>query len=105
VEKVIRKLVRDRIPEIMEQSGRKANVVHATHEEYGALLKEKLVEEVKEFLESETAEELGDILEVIDALCVWKKISPEDLKEIKELKFQVRGGFAKRYVATFSLPQ
>ena len=105
MEKVVRKLVRDRIPEIMEKSGKKANVFSASHEEYGALLKEKLVEEVGEFLESETAEELGDILEVIDALCAWKRISPEDLKTIKERKLKERGGFSQRYVATFFLPQ
>ena len=103
-QKSVRKLVRDNIPEMIRQRGVEPDIFVATDEEYGTFLKEKLVEEVHEFLESETVEELGDILEVIEALCAWKEFTPTQLKEVKEHKLQERGGFSKKYVATFSAP-
>ena len=41
-------------------------------EQYSILLKNKLQEEVNEYIESENEEELADILEVIDAIITLK---------------------------------
>lgn len=74
---VYNKLVRDKIPEIIEASGKKANVRYLRGKEYLKALKNKLVEEANEFLQAETRkqmiEEYADITEVIyaidDVLC------------------------------------
>lgn len=90
------KLVRDRIPEICERNGQKASYTVLNQEDYIVCLRKKLLEEVNEYLESETAEELADILEVIDALANLKQKSFMDVVRIKEKKADERGGFSKR---------
>ncbi len=62
------KLVRDRIPQIIRDGGGQPLVRVADGEEYRALLRAKLVEEVQEFLASDDPEELADVLEVLHAL-------------------------------------
>ena len=62
------KLVRDKIPEIIELNGGKAEYRVLNAEEYRQALETKLDEEVLEFHQDKTAEELADILEVVFAL-------------------------------------
>lgn len=92
------KLVRDNIPEIIKSKGEKAVTHIATDTEYWEKLKEKLTEEVKEFSESESIEELADILEVLDAIIAYKKFTPEDIEKTKSEKAQKRGKFEKRII-------
>lgn len=87
------KLVRDKIISIIKESGETPTFHVADDHEYWEKLKEKLSEEVKEFQESESPEELADILEVVDAVCAYKNISPEELNKIKSKKREERGGF------------
>ena len=93
-----RKLVRDKIPEIIESEGRKADVSFAVGEEYARLLREKLQEEVCEFLESGNPEELADILEVLFALGEECGVTREMLEELREKKFSERGGFSRKII-------
>ncbi len=83
-----KKLVRDNIPQIIKAKGGQVKMHVATKAEYWQKLKEKLREEVEEFITSESPEELADILEVIDAIYTFKKID----------KRRERGGFAKRII-------
>lgn len=92
------KLVRDNIPEIIESKGEQAVTHIATDAEYWEKLKEKLVEEVKEFSEAESIEELADVLEVLDAIVAYKKFAPEDIEKTKSGKAQKRGKFDKRII-------
>ena len=92
------KLVRDKIPEIIKGQGRRPVFHIASDEEYGRKLVEKLSEEVKEFLESESPVELADILEVVEALCKHKNISMEELAKIKIKKREDRGGFDAKII-------
>jgi predicted house-cleaning noncanonical NTP pyrophosphatase (MazG superfamily) len=92
------KLVRDNIPEIMKNQGKSPICQIANEAEYGELLKNKLLEEVDEFLESGSTEELADILEVVHAICIFKKITYEDLEKERLVKLKKRGGFAQRIV-------
>ena len=92
------KLVRDKIPEIMEKSGKKPIIHIAEDKEYWEELKNKLNEEVNEFLEEENEEELADILEVINAICDYKKFSLEDIEKLRIKKSEERGGFKNKII-------
>ena len=69
------KLVRDKIPEIIKNHGKIPFTHIADNKEYWQKLKEKLKEEVDEFLKDGSEEELADILEVIYAICNLKNIN------------------------------
>lgn len=92
------KLVRDKIPEIIKRSNENPKIHIASEEEYEQKLKEKLLEEVKEFNEENTEEELADILEVIYAICDLKKINKEKIEILRKEKAEKRGSFKKRII-------
>lgn len=92
------KLVRDRIPELIAASGGQPQTRVARGEEYLALLRLKLLEEVQEFLDSDDAGELVDVIEVVYALARHKGVEPESLEELREVKERERGGFGARTV-------
>ena len=80
------KLIRDRIPEIIESSDKKALVKKIEGEELLNLLNKKLSEELKEYEESGEVEEFADLVEVVHAILDYKKISVEDFNKISEKK-------------------
>lgn len=90
------KLVRDRIPEIIESEGFIPDVRILSDDEYLAQLHRKLKEETEEYLRDENAEEIADILEVLEAICAAKGFSKEDVQHIKSEKRERRGGFDQR---------
>jgi len=92
------KLVRDKIPEYIKNKGGNAIVHIADEKEYWQKLKEKLQEEVNEFMEAETVEEMADILEVIDAIFDFKKFDKEELQEVKNRKATERGKFRDKII-------
>ena len=92
------KLVRDRIPEIIKQNNDTPITHIADDKEYRDKLKEKLKEEVDEFLENSTDEELADILEIVYAIRDYMKIDKDKLEEIRENKAQKRGAFKGRII-------
>ena len=94
---VYNKLVRDKIPEIMESKGEKPIIRILSDEEYISALERKLDEEVGEYHRDKNAEELADILEVVFALGDAIGCSSEELMEIYQKKRESRGGFEKRY--------
>ncbi len=90
------KLVRDKIPQLIEQQGEKAHIQILDEKEYTKELLKKLNEEVNEYLESQDVEELADILEVIYAICESKTITLDELEKRRLEKFYKRGGFSQR---------
>jgi len=92
------KLVRDRIVEIIEARGDKPTWHTADTQEYKERLHTKLAEEVNEYLESGSPEELADILEVIHSLTALIGIPREQLELIQKEKRDERGGFEKRTI-------
>jgi len=90
------KLIRDRIPEIIEEAGKKYEIRELNDEEYQAKLKEKLQEEVDEYLNSNKSEELADILEVIRALADVHDFGMNTLNQTRTKKANKRGTFKKR---------
>ena len=92
------KLVRDKIPDIIKQKG-KTPITHiADDEEYWEKLKNKLKEEVDEFLEKDNGQELSDILEVLYAICEFKEINRDKLELIRKKKEREKGGFKNKII-------
>lgn len=90
------KLVRDKIPEIIEADGRKAICDTLEDLDYLNFLKAKLLEEATEFNDSESLEELADLGEVMHALLEYKGITIEQFQKARQEKLEKRGGFKKR---------
>jgi len=92
------KLVRDKIPEIIAKKGGVSKTHIAANEEFWIKLKEKLGEEVAEFLESESPEEIADILEVLDAIFEYKGFDKKEVEAVQKKKREERGGFTKKII-------
>jgi predicted house-cleaning noncanonical NTP pyrophosphatase (MazG superfamily) len=90
------KLVRDKIPEILDAKGISYEKRIASPEEYKEELIKKLGEECEEFLKSSVSEELADIVEVIDALKKLPEYSTVEM--VRKEKLEERGGFEKRII-------
>lgn len=92
------KLVRDRIPELIRQSGRKPDVRHLVGDALAAALGEKLVEEAREAADAvgsrgHLVEELADVREVMVALMAARGITDKEVAEAAIGKVQERGAF------------
>ncbi|MCR3758434.1 nucleoside triphosphate pyrophosphohydrolase [Clostridium felsineum] len=96
--KIYNKLVRDKIPEIIENSGKTFDIHYAKKEDLIALLEAKLLEEAKEFSEDKNLEELADLMEVILGLTSTLGFSEEELIKKRNEKKAERGGFEKGIV-------
>lgn len=90
------KLVRDRIPEIIESSGKTCSTEILSPEDYLRMLDAKLDEELAEYHKDQNIEELADLLEVIHAAAIARGYTLEDLEQIRAEKAGKRGGFEKR---------
>lgn len=90
------KLVRDKIPEILDQKAVPYKKRIASDKEYKEELIKKLKEEIEEFQEAGDIEELADVLEVIQAL---EKLPEYQLvEEIRKKKAEEKGAFEKRII-------
>lgn len=96
--KTYNKLVRDNIPKIIKEAGKKCDTHTASDEEYTNMLEEKLKEELNEYMESKNLEELADIMEVIIALAKNSGYSEDELIHIRNDKYNARGGFDKKII-------
>lgn len=94
------KLVRDRIPEIIEGSGGRCVWSILNEEDYRVLLDAKLNEELAEYQRSKSLEELADLLEVMMAVVQARGSSFEALEAIRRDKAALRGGFSRRILLT-----
>jgi len=87
------KAVRDKIPDIIKESGNSCNVKKLSNDEFLPELEKKLREEVEEYLESKSVEELADAIEVIYRIAELKGTSKEKLEMLREEKASKRGKF------------
>jgi len=94
------KLVRDRIPEIIESSGKRCVCSTLSDEDYLIMLDAKLNEELAEYQESKSMEELADLLEVIRTVAVARGSSMDEVEAIRRDKVAKRGGFEKKILLT-----
>jgi len=93
---IYNKLVRDRIPEIIEANGQTCVCRTLDEPAYIAALDEKLNEELAEYQRDKSMEELADLLEVIRAVIQARGSTYEEVEAIRLDKAQKRGGFHKR---------
>lgn len=94
--KTYRKLVRDRNPEIIEADGKICVCETLTDEDYIHFLDQKLNEELAEYQESKSLEELADLLEVIQTVVKARGWTWEELERVRADKKVKRGGFEKK---------
>lgn len=94
------KLVRDRIPEIIRAGGGSCVTETLTEADYITMLDLKLTEELNEYQESKSLEELADLLEVMHAVAEARGSSMAEVEAIRLRKREDRGGFAGRLMLT-----
>ena len=92
----IGKLVRDKIPEIIKRSGKKPIYRTLSDAEYLEALEKKLDEEIAEFHESKSIEELADVLEVLSALRKSFGYTDDQVIDVRLAKYNERGGFSEK---------
>lgn len=90
------KLVRDRIPEIIESSGKTCKVEILSDEDYLRMIDTKLDEELAEYHKDQNIEELADLMEVIYAAAIARGYSIEQLEQVRIQKVKKRGAFEKK---------
>ena len=96
--KFYNKLVRDKIPEIIESNGAKCTTAVVSESTYLDLLDMKLYEELTEFQADHSQEELADMLEVMMAVARAHGYDWNHILEIRTKKHEERGGFSNRIV-------
>ena len=94
--KTYHKLVRDRIPEIIKADGKTCVYETLSYEAYIRLLDQKLNEELAEYQESKSLEELADLLEVMQAVVRARGWTLDELEQVRADKAAERGGFTKK---------
>ena len=95
------KLVRDRSPEFRRNAGEDPDYFFAA-DQLKMLLKSKLKEETQELLETvtkaEVAEEIADVLEVLEGIASVSGLRWSEVLDAKTKKFEEKGGFKKGVV-------
>ena len=94
--KTYNKLVRDYIPEIIQSAGKSCTTEVLSDEDYLSMLDAKLDEELAEYHESGSIEELADLMEVIYAAACARGSSIEELEQVRIRKAEERGSFNRR---------
>ena len=87
------KLVRDKIPNIIENAGKTSMTHILSDEEYLSELDKKLNEECAEYQADKSIEELADMLEVMYAIAEARGWSVSELETVRREKAEKRGGF------------
>lgn len=90
------KLVRDRIPDIIEESGKACVTEILSDEEYLCMVDAKLDEELAEYHKDQNIEELADLMELICAVAVARGYTIEQLEKVRAKKTEKRGAFQKK---------
>jgi len=92
---VYNKAIRDKIPQIIRESGSKCDYKVLSDEEFLPHLEEKLHEELEEYEISKSLMELVDLLEIIYRIAEIRNLSKEELEKMRIAKREKRGEFKK----------
>ncbi len=97
---VYNKLVRDKIPQIIEGTGKRYTAEVLNEEDYIKYLKLKSYEELDEYCAARTneeaVEELADLLEIVRTLAGYHGSSMEEVEKVRREKAEKRGGFEEK---------
>ena len=93
---VYNKLVRDKIPEIIEKDGKSCTTEILSDKDYLKMIDAKLDEELAEYHKDQNIEELADLLEVTYAAAEARGYSIEELETVRAKKAEKRGGFKEK---------
>ena len=96
MKKEYHKLIRDRIPELIEEDGQICVTRVLGPQEYLEMLDAKLDEELAEYHKDQNLEELADLMEVIYAAAEARGFTGEQLEQVRLEKKAKRGAFCKR---------
>ena len=100
------KLVRDKIPEVIKNSGGTAKFRKLTAKEFEKELLKKIGEEAgalpKTKSKKEMASELADVIAVMDEIKKTKKITEKEIKNEMKINMNKKGGFKKRLYLVWS---
>ena len=94
---VYNKLVRNRIPQIIEESGKRCETEILSNERYLEMLDKKLDEELAEYQIEKNIEELADLLEVVYAVAKARGCSVAELEQIRTEKNKNVAHLIKKY--------
>jgi predicted house-cleaning noncanonical NTP pyrophosphatase (MazG superfamily) len=92
------KLVRDRIPEILDAEGKEYSIVKCEDDDILAYAKKKLLEEAMEFVENPCAEEAADIIEILKFMCSRIGVYEIQVEAAAISKYARKGGFGENYI-------
>lgn len=90
------KLVRDKIPEIIEADGKTCKTEILSDEAYLRMVDAKLDEELSEYHKEQNIEELADLLEVLYAATLARGYTLEELENVRASKVEKRGAFMEK---------
>ena len=99
--KVYNKLIRDKIPDIIEKDGCSYKTRTLRQKEYKQELLKKLVEEANETLETngskkELVKEIGDVQEIINYIIQTFNLDTKEIEKIRKKRKTSRGVFDKK---------
>ena len=94
--KSFNKLVRDKIPEIIKADGKECETRVLDDKEYLLSLNKKLDEELREYYETESIDELADMAEVIFAIVEQYGMRIQEFERLRLSKREKRGGFDQK---------
>lgn len=90
------KLVRNRVPGIIEKDRKFCRWRHVPDGQVATLLEEKAEEELAEFRTSQSPEELADLLEVLHAIAAAHKWDWSEIETLRAQKAAEYGGFSEQ---------
>jgi predicted house-cleaning noncanonical NTP pyrophosphatase (MazG superfamily) len=94
--KIYNKLVRDKIPQIIEADGKKFKTRALDDKEYFGELVKKFKEEIAEFEAEPSVEELADLKELIIAIRQAMGIRADHLEDVRRQKATANGRFKNK---------
>jgi predicted house-cleaning noncanonical NTP pyrophosphatase (MazG superfamily) len=98
MKKTYNKLVRDRIPEIIERDGKNFSVSQVRGKSLKSYAMKKLEEEIQEFIENPCAEEAADVMEIMNFICHRLGIYNQTIVAEATAKHVRRGGFDSGFI-------
>lgn len=90
------RLVRNKIPYIIEADDKKVVYEILPTDDYITMLDDKLIEEMTEYQDSKDVEKLADILEVIYTIARLNGVSSAELEDMRKEKVEQKGDFSDK---------